>query len=259
MKIFKDLYNYRELLKTSVKKDIGGKYKHSFLGVLWSFINPLLQILVYALIFPLVMKNGGSYKDYTVFMVCGLIPWAYFTTVINRASFIMIENGNILKKVYFPRSILPLSLVTSETINFLVSCIIILAFIVIKGFGISKFILFFPLVLLIQYVLLLGIALIFSAVTVYMRDIQHFIGVVLQLLFYATSIVYSIDTIPENFRWILKWNPMTYIIEGYRAIFYNQTMPDLKSLGVLGIISIIILIVGYLLFNKLQKRFAEEL
>lgn len=259
MKIFKDLYNYRELLKTSVKKDIGGKYKHSFLGVLWSFINPLLQILVYALIFPLVMKNGGSYKDYTVFMVCGLIPWAYFTTVINRASFIMIENGNILKKVYFPRSILPLSLVTSETINFLVSCIIILAFIVIKGFGISKIILFFPLVLLIQYVLLLGIALIFSAVTVYMRDIQHFIGVVLQLLFYATPIVYSIDTIPENFRWILKWNPMTYIIEGYRAIFYNQTMPDLKSLGVLGIISIIILIVGYLLFNKLQKRFAEEL
>ena len=259
MKIFKDLYNYRELLKTSVKKDIGGKYKHSFLGVLWSFINPLLQILVYALIFPLVIKNGGSYKDYTVFMVCGLIPWAYFTTVINRASFIMIENGNILKKVYFPRSILPLSLVTSETINFLVSCIIILAFIVIKGFGISKFILFFPLVLLIQYVLLLGIALIFSAVTVYMRDIQHFIGVVLQLLFYATPIVYSIDTIPENFRWILKWNPMTYIIEGYRAIFYNQTMPDLKSLGVLGIISIIILIVGYLLFNKLQKRFAEEL
>ena len=259
MKIFKDLYNYRELLKTSVKKDIGGKYKHSFLGVLWSFINPLLQILVYALIFPLVMKTGGSYKDYTVFMVCGLIPWAYFTTVINRASFIMIENGNILKKVYFPRSILPLSLVTSETINFLVSCIIILAFIVIKGFGISKFILFFPLVLLIQYVLLLGIALIFSAVTVYMRDIQHFIGVVLQLLFYATPIVYSIDTIPENFRWILKWNPMTYIIEGYRAIFYNQTMPDLKSLGVLGIISIIILIVGYLLFNKLQKRFAEEL
>lgn len=259
MKVFKDLYNYRELLKTSVKKDIGGKYKHSFLGVLWSFINPLLQILVYALIFPLVMKNGGSYKDYTVFMVCGLIPWAYFTTVINRASFIMIENGNILKKVYFPRSILPLSLVTSETINFLVSCIIILAFIVIKGFGISKFILFFPLVLLIQYVLLLGIALIFSAVTVYMRDIQHFIGVVLQLLFYATPIVYSIDTIPENFRWILKWNPMTYIIEGYRVIFYNQTMPDLKSLGVLGIISIIILIVGYLLFNKLQKRFAEEL
>ena len=259
MKVFKDLYNYRELLKTSVKKDIGGKYKNSFLGVLWSFINPLLQILVYALIFPLVMKNGGSYKDYTVFMVCGLIPWAYFTTVINRASFIMIENGNILKKVYFPRSILPLSLVTSETINFLVSCIIILAFIVIKGFGISKFILFFPLVLLIQYVLLLGVALIFSAVTVYMRDIQHFIGVVLQLLFYATPIVYSIDTIPEGFRWILKWNPMTYIIEGYRAIFYNQTMPDLKALGILGIISIVILIVGYLLFNKLQKHFAEEL
>ena len=109
--MFKEIYKYRELLKTNIRKEIRGKYKGSFLGVLWSFINPLLQVIVYALIFPLVMKNGGSYKDYTVFMVCGLIPWAYFTTVINRASFIMIENGNILKKVYFPRSILPLSLV----------------------------------------------------------------------------------------------------------------------------------------------------
>ena len=126
MNIFKNLYNYRELIKTSVKKDIGGKYKHSFLGVLWSFINPLLQITVYAIIFPLIMKN--NIPNYTVFMVCGLIPWNYFATVINRASFTFIENGNIIKKVYFPREILPLSLVTSETINFLISTIIIICF-----------------------------------------------------------------------------------------------------------------------------------
>lgn len=264
MSVFKNLYNYRELIKTSVQKDIGGKYKHSFLGVLWSFINPLLQITVYAIIFPLIMGDSSTYKDYTVFMVCGLIPWTYFSTVLNRSSFVMIENGNILKKVYFPREILPFSLVVSETVNFLISCIIIIAFILIKGFGISKYVLFFPLILLTQFVLLLGIALILSSVTVYFRDLQHFVGVLLQLYFYATPIVYSVDTIKNSpmgskFLWVLKYNPMTYIINGYRDIFYNQTMPDLKSLGILFLIGIALLIIGYAIFNKLQKKFAEEL
>lgn len=257
MSIFRNLYNYRELIKTSVKKDIGGKYKHSFLGVLWSFVNPLLQIAVYAIIFPLIMRN--SIENYTVFMICGLIPWTYFSTVLNRASFIMIENGNILKKVYFPREILPLSLVTSETVNFLISCVLILAFVLITGMGVSIYILAFPIVLIAQYIMLIGLSLIFSSVTVYFRDLQHFIGVILQLFFYATPIVYSIDVIPEQFRWILQLNPMTYIIDGYRDIFYKQEMPDFETLGIIILIGLAGTIIGYLIFNKLQKRFAEEL
>ena len=257
MNIFKNLYNYRELIKTSIKKDIGGKYKHSFLGVLWSFINPLLQIAVYAIIFPLIIKN--DVPNYTVFMVCGLIPWNFFSTVINRASFCIIENGNIVKKVYFPREILPLSLVTSETINFIISTLIIIGFTLAYGMEITPYILLYPLVLLVQYILLLGISLIVSSVTVYFRDLQHFIGVLLQLFFYATPIVYSIETIPESFRWILKYNPMTYVIEGYRSIFYYQQMPDIKMLGVILLIGIVLIVIGYMIFNKLQKKFAEEL
>lgn len=257
MNIFKNLYNYRELIKTSVKKDIGGKYKHSFLGVLWSFINPLLQIAVYAIIFPLIMRN--NIPNYTVFMVCGLIPWNYFSTVINRSSFTIIENGNIIKKVYFPREILPLSLVTSETINFFISTIIIICFTLAYGMGLTKYVLLYPLVLLIQYILLIGTSLIVSSITVYFRDLQHFIGVLLQLFFYATPIVYSMETIPENFRWILKANPMTYIIDGFRDIFYYQRMPDIKMLGIIFVIGIIVCVLGYLIFNKLQKKFAEEL
>lgn len=257
MSIVKNLYNYRELIKTSVKKDIGGKYKHSFLGVLWSFINPLLQIAVYAIIFPLIMRN--NIPNYTVFMVCGLIPWNYFSVVINRASFTMIENGNIIKKVFFPREILPLSLVISETINFAISTLIIICFTLAYGMGLTPYILLYPVVLFIQFVLLLGISLIVSSVTVYFRDLQHFIGVLLQLFFYATPIVYSVETIPESFRWILQINPMTYIIEGFRDIFYNQTMPDMKMLGIILLIGIIICVLGYLIFSKLQKKFAEEL
>ena len=228
MSIFKRLYQYRELLKTSIKKDIGGKYKNSFLGVIWSFINPLLQICVYAIVFPLIMRN--NIENYTVFMVCGLIPWTYFSSVINRASFVMVENGNIIKKVYFPREILPISLVTSETITFLISTIIIIGFVLLTGVGISWLIIFYPLLLLAQYILLIGISLIVSCITVYFRDLQHFIGIFLQLLFYGTPIVYSIETIPERFRWILNLNPMTHIIEGFRDIFYYQQMPDITNI-----------------------------
>ena len=107
--------------------------------------------------------------------------------------------------------------------------------------------------------MLLGISFIVSSVTVYFRDLQHFLGVLLQLFFYATPIVYAANAIPANFQWILKFNPMTYIIEGYRDIFYYKQMPDIEALGIILVIGIAICIVGYLIFNKLQKKFAEEL
>ena len=230
MKVFKNLYEYRELLKSSIKKDVGGKYKNSVLGVLWSFLYPLLQIAVYAIVFPLIMRS--NMENYTVFVCCGLIPWNFFSTAISRSSFTMIENGNILKKVYFPREILPISVVTSEAVNFVISTIIILAFVLGTGMGLTWYVIFYPVILLIQYILLIGISLFVSSITVYFRDLQHFIGIALQLLFYATPIVYATNIIPESYQWILRLNPMTFIIDGYRSIFYYQQQPDFISLGI---------------------------
>lgn len=210
--VFKNLYKYRELLKTNIKKEIRGKYKNSFLGVLWSFLNPLLQIAVYALVFPFILKN--TQDNYVIFLCCGLIPWAFFSTTISRSAFTMVENGNIIKKVYFPREILPISVVTSETVNFLISTIIIIVFVIFGGIGLSKYIMLYPIVLLAQYLLLIAISLIVSSISIYIRDLQHLIGVALQLLFYAAPIVYTPESIPEQFKWILKCNPMTYIING---------------------------------------------
>lgn len=255
--VFENLYKYRELLKTNVKKEIRGKYKNSFLGVLWSFLNPLLQIIVYAIVFQVILKNPK--ENYAIFLCCGLIPWTFFSSTITRSAFTMIENGNIIKKVYFPREILPISIVTSEAINFMISTIIILGFVLFGGLGISKFIIFYPLVLLAQYVLLIAISLIVSSISVYVRDLQHLIGVAMQLLFYATPIVYASDTIPESFKWVLNLNPMTYIINGYRDIFYNQTMIDIIPILLLILISAGICVIGYIIFNKLQKGFAEQL
>lgn len=255
--VFKNLYKYRELLKTNIKKEIRGKYKNSFLGVLWSFLNPLLQIAVYALVFPFILKN--TQDNYVIFLCCGLIPWAFFSTTISRSAFTMVENGNIIKKVYFPREILPISVVTSETVNFLISTIIIIVFVIFGGIGLSKYIMLYPIVLLAQYLLLIAMSLIVSSISIYIRDLQHLIGVALQLLFYAAPIVYTPESIPEQFKWILKCNPMTYIISGYRNIFYNQTMIELKPLLILIGCSVVACVIGYIIFNKLQKGFAEQL
>lgn len=255
--VFKNLYKYRELLKTNIKKEIRGKYKNSFLGVLWSFLNPLLQIAVYALVFPFILKN--TQDNYVIFLCCGLIPWEFFSTTISRSAFTMVENGNIIKKVYFPREILPISVVTSETVNFLISTIIIIVFVIFGGIGLSKYIMLYPIVLLAQYLLLIAISLIVSSISIYIRDLQHLIGVALQLLFYAAPIVYTPESIPEQFKWILKCNPMTYIISGYRNIFYNQTMIELKPLLILIVCSLVACAIGYVIFNKLQKGFAEQL
>lgn len=257
MNIFKKIYNYRELLKNNVKKEIRGRYKQSVLGVIWTFLNPLLQLAVYAFIFPLILKTTQPY--YVIFVCVGLIPWTFFTSTISQSTWTIIGNGNIVKKVYFPREILPLSVVTSNMVNFLISTIIIIAFCLAYGLGLTKYIIFYPIILIIQFIFQLALSFILSGITVYFRDLEHFVQIVLMLLFYATPIVYSGETIPDAFKFIININPMAHIIEGYRDIFYNQTMPDLTALGIVLVISIASCIAGYFIFKKLQKGFAEQL
>ncbi len=256
MQLFNNLYSYRELLKTSVRKDVRGKYKNSFLGVLWSFLNPLLQIAVYAFVFGKILNVGED--NYAVFICCGLIPWTFFSTAINRSSFTIIENGGIIKKVFFPREILPISVVTAECVNFFISTVIILGLVLATGVGFSWHIVFYPLVLLVLYVFLVAIAFFVSSITVYVRDIQHFIGVFLQLMFYATPIAYASSRVPASFQWVVKLNPVAYVIEGFRDIFINHTMPNLIGLGILFVVSIVMFVVNYAIFQKLQKNFAEQ-
>ena len=142
--MFKEIYDYRELLKSNIKKEIRGKYKASFLGVLWSFVNPLLQVLVYAIVFPYLI--GNSVDNYVVYLITGIIPWTFFQTTINSCGTCIKNNAGIIKKVYFPRIILPISSVLSGLINFFISCIIILIFCLLFGVGISWHIIFVPLI-----------------------------------------------------------------------------------------------------------------
>ena len=257
VKLIRELYDYRELLKTNIKKEIRGKYKGSFLGILWSFVNPLLSVLVYAIVFPLILKNGQP--NYITFLIVGILPWNFFTTVINQGTFSVLGNAQIIKKVYFPREILPISIVTSGLINFLISCLIIFAFLIFSGIGFSWYILFLPLIILTQYILSLGITLITSAVNVYVRDAEYIINFLLNMLFYATPILYSADLfIGSKLEWIININPMATIINCYRDVLYYQSMPHIKSLLVVFLGSLTLLFIGKIIFDKLEKGFAEE-
>lgn len=256
MGLFEDLYKYREFLKTNVKKDIRGKYKGSFLGVLWSFINPLLSVLVYAIVFSQIMRF--DIDNYVIYLITGVLPWTFFTSSINMGMTSILYNANIIKKVYFPRSILPISSVSSCLVNFLISCIVILVFVLFSGIGITVNILFLPLIAIVQYFLCLGIVFILSAVEVFVRDLEHIVGFVLSMAFYVTPILYKAEQVPERLRFILKLNPMAYIIDTYRDIFYYGTVPNIGSLVVVLVFSILLVFLGYNIFNKLQKGFAEE-
>lgn len=255
--IFKKLYNYREFLLTSVKKEIRGKYKKSFLGIIWSFLNPLLMLAVYAIIFPLILKVQE--KNYVMFLFTAMIPWNFFTAVVTQGASCIIANGNIIKKVYFPREILPISVVTSGLVNFLISCIIVFIFLCFSGIGFSINLIYLPLIVLIQYLLLLGITFILSSVTVFLRDLEHIIGIVIQVLFYGTPIVYNIATLDPAYAKIINLNPLTPIIQSYRDILYYKVTPNFISLGIIFIFSLVLVVIGYIIFNQLQKKFAEEL
>lgn len=255
--MMKELYKYREFIKTSVMKEFRGKYKKSFLGVLWSFINPLLQLLVYSLVFSFIMKVDVPH--FTVFLVVALIPWNFFNTTIVQSTSTVICNGGILKKVYFPREILPISIVTSNMLNFFVSLIIILGALFISGIGININILFIFGIMIIQYMLTLGFAFILSAITVYIRDLEYFISVLMMLWFYLCPIVYGMNMIPDNLLKYFRFNPMLHIINAYRDILYYKTAPQIDTLLILFLICSIFCFAGYKIFKKLEKRFVEEL
>lgn len=254
--MLKRIYKYREFLKTNVKKDIRGKYKGSFLGILWSFVNPLLMSLIYAIVFPFILKN--SQDNYVTFVVIGILPWTFFTTVISQGTFCILANAGIIKKVYFPREILPISVAVSGLVNFMIALPIIIAFLLLSGIGLSFYALLFPLIALTEFILLLGIIFITCSVNVYIRDAEYIIAFFVNMLFYATPVLYSATLFPDKYRAILNLNPMTTIINSYRDIFYYQTMPNLSALLMVLGCSLILLIIGINVFKKLEKKFAEE-
>ncbi len=258
MKALKELFEYREMIVGLVKKDLRGRYKGSVLGFLWTFINPLLQLLVYTMVFSVIMKNGID--KYYIFLFVALVPWMFFSACVTGGSTSVLDAGNMVKKIYFPREVLPISYVTSAFVNMILCFLVVFAVLIFTGYGISiKAILFLPIIMIVEYILALGIALIASALTVYFRDLAYILGIITMAWQYLTPVLYSVDMVPEELKFICNLNPMTSIIVAYRDILYYKEIPQLSTLLVAVGVGIVSVCLGYVIFRKLQKGFAEEM
>ena len=257
MKSIIEIYNYREMLFNLVKKDLRTRYKGSFLGFLWTLLNPLLQLAVYSIIFSMVMRV--DIENYPVYLFVGLIPWIFFSAAISNSMVCIISNKEMIKKIYFPRIIIPISVVSSAWISMLFSMIIVILALIVFKVGISWHILLLPIPVLIEYIMILGFSLLLSSLNVFFRDLEHIFSIIIMAWFYMTPIVYTIDMIPDQYLYIFRLNPMVDLIQMYREILFYHQMPGLNNIGALLVISIFILSIRGFVFSKVQKRFAEEL
>lgn len=258
MNALKELFDYRQMVYSLVKKDLRGRYKGSVLGFMWTFINPLLQLVVYTVVFSIIMKNG--IEKYYIYLFVALVPWIFFSTSVTSGSSSILDSKDMVKKIYFPREVMPIACVTGNFVNMLFSFVVIFGVLIFSGWGINPVaVLCLPVIMLIEYILCLGIALMTSALTVYFRDLEYILGIITMAWMYMTPVMYGPEMVPEQYRFIWELNPMTPIAMAYRDILYYKQIPQMSTLIHAFVIGVVIVVFGYWLFRKLQKGFAEEL
>ncbi len=253
----KEIYNYREMIWMLVRRDLRGRYKASALGFLWTFLNPLLQLGVYTIVFSVILRSG--IEKYYLFLFVGLIPWMFFATSIQGGATCILTQKDMVAKIHFPRQVLPIAHVTASFVNMLL-CFIVVLIVCAAGLGLSLGLLpmLIP-VMLTEYLVALGLCFVVAGVTVYFRDLEHITAIFVMLWQFMTPIMYSVEQVPENLRKVFMFNPMTPIISCYRDILYYRQTPRLSNLALSVGFGLIFLMIGWFLFNHLQKHFAEEL
>ncbi|MCI9538623.1 MAG: ABC transporter permease [Eubacterium sp.] len=258
MNTLREIYEYRTMIVSLIRRDLRGRYKGSALGFAWTFLNPLLQLGVYTVVFSTIMRAG--IEDYYLFLFVALIPWLFFSTSVSAGASCVMAQKEMVKKIYFPREVLPIAHVTCQLVNMLLSFVVVFAVLLLSGKGISlQALLYLPIVIVAEYFLAISITMIVSAVTVYLRDLEHVLVILTMAWQFLTPVMYSIDMVPEELRSIFNINPMTPIIVAYRDILYYKRLPEIGNLLHGFVLSTILLVIGWLVFGRLKKHFAEEM
>lgn len=259
----KELFSYRELLFSLTKKELKVKYRGSVLGFLWSLLNPILTMLVYSFVFSIVLRAG--IQEFAIFLICALLPFNFLSNSVNYGAGSIISSSNLVNKIYFPREIIPLSIVFANLFNFFFELIALFIVLAIMGYKFYVFLYLLPIVIFIQFFLVVGVTLLVSALNVFFRDLQHLITIIMMVWFFGTPIIYPLSMVPEKFQFIIKINPMTVYSSYYRNIFYYVKYPESsgfpslwETLSALGI-TLLIFFIGYFVFKKMEPRFAEEI
>ncbi len=256
------LWRYRELIAGFVIRNLKLKYKSSFLGFLWSLLTPLMMMVVYTFVFSFIIRIKVDYP-FALFLLCGLLPWLFFANSVSMSANGIIENANLLKKVYFPREIIPISTTISNLINLLLSLIVLGLLFLFYRQPVSRVFYILPLVILFHLLFSWGVAFIVSALTVFFKDIIHILEIILTMWFYAVPIIYPLSYVErflsEYYLTFYRLNPLVDITELYRHALLYGIFPPWKSFVFAGGISFLVFVLGYMIFCRLEPKFIKEI
>jgi lipopolysaccharide transport system permease protein len=257
------LYGQRELIKTITWKDFKARYRGSFMGFFWAIIQPLLMMAIYTLVFSTFLRvrfgNSDSPLTFSVFLLCGLLPWTVFSESLSTASTIIRGNSNLVKRVVFPLEVLPFSTVLTSIIQQTIGFVLLLplAFLVNKGFHWT--LLYIPLIMLLQILISSGISWFWASLCVYIPDLRQITGLLLSAMMFLTPLFYPKEAIPEKISWISDINPMAYIVEMYRKAFMTGEVIAWREFAILSAIALGLFMTGFFWFNRTKKGFADVL
>jgi len=259
----KDIYRSRYILWTMVLKDIKARYTGSLFGSLWLVLIPIYQILLYTFVFSIILRvrfeEESTTLSFVIYLLAGLIPWIFFSEATNRGINTFIENAHLIKKIKFPAEICTLSVIFSSAVTFFIYMLFYVLMLLFHGTINLKTLPFFLFPFTLQVLIILGLSFGFGSLTVFFRDITQGIGMVLNLLFFLTPIVYPVKTIPYKLKWVFLINPFYYIVEIYRWVLIKGEIPSLSFFYYPVIFSLLVFLLGYYLFSKTEEAFKDTL
>ena len=253
---FKELWTYRELFLMLAMRDIKVRYKQTVLGAAWAVIQPLTTMVIFTVIFGRLAKIPSEGYPYPVFVYTGLLPWTFFANTLSTSSNSLVNSSALISKIYFPRLIVPLSSMGVGLVDLLISMSILLLLMFFYHIAWSIQILIVPFLVMGIFVTVLGVGLFLSALIVTYRDFRFVIPFMVQIWMYITPVVYGVDFIPVQWRWLLFLNPMTGYIDNFRAAFLGKPF-NWDSLSIAVTLSLLLLGIGAAYFGKVERRFAD--
>lgn len=255
--VITDIWNYRHLTTKLAISDFKIRYKNSVLGFLWSLIEPLLMLVVSYIVFSYFMRM--NVEHYQLFLLVGIISWNMLSRGTTMGLNSILGKSSLVSKVYFPREILVVSSCITALMMTLLEFVVLGVFMIIFKIVPTMILVYFPIILFIEFILILGLSFGLASLNVYYRDVQYIWAVIMQAGFFASPIIYPLSIIPEKYVWIIKLNPMTIIIDALRGSTIYSISPILRDMIFIIGSSLLMLIIGYMIFLRLEPRFAEEL
>lgn len=255
---FKRLLGYRELLVSWALRDIKVRYKQTILGIGWAILQPFVLMVVFTIVFSKFARVPSEGDiPYPIFSYCALLPWTFFSNSLSFATQSIVNNSNLVRKIYFPREIFPLAAIAACLVDFGVASTIFVGMMAYYHIPVSSTIALLPLILLLQIMFTVAVALVTSAVTVFYRDIRFVVPLGVRIWMYLTPVIYPISMVPERYRTLVMLNPMAGIIDGYRKIILMGQLPDFSSLAYTAAISLVLFFASYAWFKRAEMVFAD--